>query len=103
MQKNNHISLLFSVYFILQLASPHCKFPICRSLFLPRWGFGFFSKSDFSWGVLLTHADVDGFSWINVLVFAVMLLASLVLLAVGAALELRRLRRRKAPPSSDRD
>ena len=32
MQKNNHISILFSVYFILQLASPHCKFPICRSL-----------------------------------------------------------------------
>ena len=73
------------------------------SYFLPRWGFGFFSKSDFSWGVLLTHEDVGGFSWINVLVFAVMLLASLVLLAVGAALELRRLRRRKAPPSSDRD
>lgn len=49
----------------------------------------------FSWGVLLTHEDVGGFSWINVLVFAVMLLASLVLLAVGAALELRKLRRRK--------
>ncbi|WP_294531735.1 hypothetical protein [uncultured Pseudoflavonifractor sp.] len=46
-------------------------------------------------GVSLTHEDVGSFSWINVLVFAVMLLASLVLLAVGAALELRKLRRRK--------
>lgn len=52
----------------------------------------------FSWNVLLTHQDVDGFSWINVLVFAIMLVTSAVLLAVGAALELRRLRRRKEKP-----
>ena len=49
----------------------------------------------FSWQVLLTHADVDGFSWINVLVFAVMLLAALVLTGVGVGLELRRLHRKK--------
>lgn len=48
----------------------------------------------FSWQALITHADVDGFSWINVLVFAVMLLAALVLLGVGIGLELRRLRRK---------
>lgn len=52
----------------------------------------------FSWGVLFTHQDAGSFSWINVLVFAVMLLASLALLAVGAALELRKLRRRKEKP-----
>ena len=33
MQKNNHISILLSVFFILQLTSPRCKFPICRWLY----------------------------------------------------------------------
>ena len=49
----------------------------------------------FSWQVLITHADVGGFSWINVLVFAIMLLAALALVGVGVVLELRRLRRKK--------
>ena len=52
----------------------------------------------FSWGVLLTHKDVGDFSWINVLVFAAMLLVSLTLSAIGVVLELRTLRRRKAAP-----
>lgn len=49
----------------------------------------------FAWQVLVTHADVGGFSWINVLIFAVMLLAALALVGVGVWLELRRLRRKK--------
>ena len=49
----------------------------------------------FAWGVLFTQESVNGFSWVNVLVFAVMLLCSAALLAVGVALELRRLRRRR--------
>ena len=49
----------------------------------------------FSWQVLITHADVGGFSWINVLVFAIMLLAALALVGVGVVLELRRLRQKK--------
>lgn len=49
----------------------------------------------FAWRVLITHADVGGFSWINVLIFAIMLLASLALIGVGVGLELRRLHRKK--------
>nr|WP_317325579.1 helix-turn-helix transcriptional regulator [uncultured Flavonifractor sp.] len=49
----------------------------------------------FSWQVLVTHADVEGFSWINVLVFAIMLLTALALVGVGVGLELRRLRRKR--------
>jgi len=37
----------------------------------------------FAWDRLLTHESVHGFSWINVLVFAIMLMLSAVLLAVG--------------------
>lgn len=48
----------------------------------------------FSWSVLFTHAEVDGFSWINVLVFAVMLLTALILTGIGIWMELRQLRRR---------
>lgn len=37
----------------------------------------------FAWGRIFTMEDIHGFSWINVLVFAVMLILSAVLLAVG--------------------
>ncbi len=44
----------------------------------------------FSWGVILRRETVNGFSWVNVLIFAVMLSASAVLLMVGLVKEARR-------------
>lgn len=44
----------------------------------------------FAWGHIFTRESVSGFSWINVLVFAIMLVVSLALLAAGAAAECRR-------------
>lgn len=44
----------------------------------------------FSWGCFLSREDVNGTSWINVLVFAILLAVSLVLLAFGIAMEIRR-------------
>lgn len=44
----------------------------------------------FAWGCLITREDVNGTSWINVLVFAVLLAISVVLLAVGIVMELKR-------------
>ncbi len=51
----------------------------------------------FAFDRILTHESINGFSWINVLVFALMLLLSAVLLIAGAVLEVRR-RRAPAPP-----
>ena len=51
------------------------------------------SLSDyFAWSHLFTQQSVNGFSWVNVLVFALMLLVSILLLAVGAIQEVRRRR-----------
>ena len=44
----------------------------------------------FDWGVILTRESADGFSWINVLVFAVMLGVSVLLLAAGIRKEVCR-------------
>lgn len=44
----------------------------------------------FAWWHIFTHESVNGFSWINVLVFYIMLIVSVVLLAVGIATETRR-------------
>ncbi len=46
----------------------------------------------FCWGSIFTHESVNGFSWINVLVFAIMLVLSLILLAVALYMEFRRRR-----------
>ena len=46
----------------------------------------------FHWECIFTHENVNGFSWINVLVFAVMLILSLLLLAAAVILELHRRR-----------
>ena len=46
----------------------------------------------FAWGRILTREDVNGESWVNVLVFAILLLLALGLTAAGAAAELRRRR-----------
>ena len=43
-----------------------------------------------AWWHIFTHEDVNGCSWVNVLVFYLMLAASVVLLAVGLAREVRR-------------
>lgn len=47
----------------------------------------------FAWGRILARQDVNGVSWVNVLTFAVLLVVSVVLLAVGIAAEVRRRRR----------
>lgn len=44
----------------------------------------------FAWGCLLTREDVNGASWVNVLVFAVLLAVSVVLLVFGIVTELRK-------------
>ena len=44
----------------------------------------------FRWSCLVTHEDVGGGSWVNVLLFVVLLGVSAVLLAVGAVMEVRR-------------
>ena len=44
----------------------------------------------FAWGHMLTWTDVNGFSWVNVLVFAVMLVTAWVLLAAGMVLAVKR-------------
>lgn len=44
----------------------------------------------FDWSRLMTHENVGGDSWVNVLVFAILLGVSVILLAVGAAMEVRR-------------
>lgn len=46
----------------------------------------------FAWWHILTRESVNGFSWINVLVFYVILAIAVALLAVGVAAELRRKR-----------
>lgn len=43
-----------------------------------------------AWWHIFTHESVNGFSWINVLVFYILLTVSAALLAVGAAAERRR-------------
>ena len=43
-----------------------------------------------AWRHILTHEEVNGCSWVNVLVFYLMLAASAVLLAVGLTREVRR-------------
>ena len=45
----------------------------------------------------MTHQDINGFSWINVLVFALMLLTAVLLLVAGAVLEIRRRRAAASP------
>lgn len=44
----------------------------------------------FAWGCILTREDINGASWVNVLVFAVLLAVSAVLLAIGTVMEARR-------------
>lgn len=46
----------------------------------------------FAWGHIFTREDVNGASWVNVLVFAVLLLAALGLTAAGTVMEARRRR-----------
>lgn len=46
----------------------------------------------FRWSCLITHEDVGGSSWVNVLLFVVLLAVSMILLAVGAVMEVRRRR-----------
>ncbi len=46
----------------------------------------------FHWECIFTHESVNGFSWVNVLVFAILLVLSLILLAVALVIELRRRR-----------
>ena len=46
----------------------------------------------FDWARILTHQDVGGFSWLNVLAFSLMLLAAAALLIAGAVVEVRRRR-----------
>lgn len=45
-----------------------------------------------AWWHIFTHEDVNGYSWVNVLVFYIMLAVSGALLAVGLAREVRRRR-----------
>ena len=45
-----------------------------------------------AWWHIFTHEEVNGGSWVNVLVFYILLAVSVVLLAVGAAMEARRRR-----------
>lgn len=45
-----------------------------------------------AWWHIFTHEDVNGCSWVNVLVFYILLAVSVILLAVGAAMEVRRRR-----------
>lgn len=47
-------------------------------------------RDHFNWSRLMTHENVGGDSWVNVLLFAVLLGVSAVLLAVGAVMEVRR-------------
>lgn len=47
----------------------------------------------FAWDRLLTHENIHGSSWINILVFVLMLICSAVLLCVGSVLEVRRRRK----------
>lgn len=49
----------------------------------------------FSWGCLLTHEDVNGASWVNVLVFVILLPIAAVFLAIGIVTELQMRRSRK--------
>ena len=51
----------------------------------------------FAFDRILTHQDINGFSWINVLVFALMLLTAVLLLVAGAVLEIRRRRAAASP------
>ena len=51
----------------------------------------------FAFDRILTHESINGFSWINVLVFAAMLLVSAALLAAGVVLEIRRRRAAASP------
>ena len=51
-----------------------------------------------AWWHIFTHEDVNGYSWVNVLIFYILLAVSAVLLAVGAAMEVRR-RRELLPPA----
>ena len=47
----------------------------------------------FAWGCLFTHENVNGASWVNVLVFVILLGIAAALLAAGIAMEVRRRRK----------
>jgi len=53
---------------------------------VPTW------RDYFSWRCLITHENAGGGSWVNILLFVILLGVSVVMLAVGVAMEVRRRR-----------